>query len=206
MAIISNAVTMADAGAFSVGLGSLTLIKTITLGSAAATISFIDGASSVVLDDTYPIYKFEFIGIHPASDNKDFGFNLTIDSGTNFNVQKQSTNFAGFHDEGDGDSGLGYEASLDLANGTGEQVIYHNTSNDADHSAVGELFLYNPSSTTFVKHFIGKSNDPQHSNATANHFIAGYANTTSAVDGIRFKFDSGNIDAGTIKLYGIKDS
>ena len=205
MAIISNATTIADAGAFSVGLGSMVLIKTLT-ASSSATLTFVNGASSVVLNSTYPIYKFEFIGIHPQTDNVDFSFNLSVDTGSNYNVSKTSTNFASFHDEGDGDAGLGYESSLDLANGTGEQIIYHNTGNDNDQAASGELFLYNPSSTAFVKNFMATSNGPQHSNVTANHFVGGYGNTTSAIDGIRFKFDSGNIDSGIIKLYGIKDS
>jgi hypothetical protein len=205
VAIISNAVTIADAGAFSASLGAMTLIKTLT-ASSSSTLSFVHGSSSVVLDSTYPIYKFEFIGIHPQTNEVDFSFNLSVDTGSNYNVSKTSTNFASFHDEGDGDAGVGYESSLDLANGTGEQFIYHNTGSDNDQAASGELFLFNPSSTTFVKHFISTSNDPQHSNVTSNHFVGGYANTTSAIDAIRFKFDSGNIDAGIIKLYGIKDS
>jgi len=191
--------------ASSLPTGAMTLIKEQT-ASASATISFVDGTSDVVLDSTYPIYLFKFIGIHPETNNVDFSFNFSVDSGSNYNVSKTSTNFAAFHDEGDGDAGIGYESSLDLANGTGEQIIYHNTGNDNDHSASGELFLFNPSSTTFVKHFIATSNDPQHSDVTANHFVAGYGNTTSAIDAIRFKFDSDNIDAGTFKLYGIKDS
>ena len=82
MAIISNAVTIADAGAFSVGLGAMTLIKTLTL-SNAATASFVHGASCVVLDSTYPIYKFDFINCHPASNNVQFQFNMSVDSGSN---------------------------------------------------------------------------------------------------------------------------
>ena len=185
--------------------GAMTLIKTVT-ASSDSTISFVDGTSDVVLDNTYPIYVFKFISVHPETNNVDFSFNFSIDSGSNYNVSKTSTNFASFHNEGDEDAGVGYESSLDLANGTGEQMIYHNTGNDNDHCASGDLYLFNPSSTTFVKHFIATTNDPQHSDVAANHFVAGYGNTTSAIDAIRFKFDSGNIDAGTFKLYGIKDS
>ena len=111
MAIISNATTIADAGAFSVGLGSMVLIKTIT-ASASATLSFVHGTDGVVLDSTYPIYKFEFINIHPATNNVKFQFNLTTD-GTNFNVTKTSTYFAAYHSEAD-DAGLAYSTGSDF--------------------------------------------------------------------------------------------
>ena len=208
MAIISNAVTMADAGAFSVALGSMTLIKTITLGSAAANISFVDGVSSVVLDDTYPIYKFVFTSIHPQTDQVIFHFNVSIDTGSNYNVVKTTTFIDVYHNEGDSGTGAIYHAPADLAQGAGFQNLTEgaNLGNDNDQNLSGELFLFSPSSTTFVKHFIGTTNFTSQNEYSINDYIAGYANTTSAVDAIQFKMSSGNIDAGTIKMYGIKDS
>ena len=209
MAIISNAVTMADAGAFSASFGSMVLIKTITLSSAASTISFVDGASSVVLDDTYPIYQFEFFDIHPATNAAEISFNVSIDTGSNYNIAKTTSCFRGYHTEDDSTgNSVDYVGDFDLAQGTGFQPLALNQGNANDESATGTLTLFNPSSTTFVKQFLfsgSNSHDANTPGAVTGHF-AGYANTTSAVDAIQFKMSTGNIDAGTIKMYGIKDS
>jgi hypothetical protein len=203
MAIISNAVTIADAGAFSASLGAMTLIKTLT-ASSSSTLSFVHGSSSVVLDSTYPIYKFEFINIHPATNNVKFQFNLTTD-GTNFNVTKTSTYFAAYHSEAD-DAGLAYSTGSDLDQSTSDQPIAEDVGSDNDQAPSGSLFLFNPSSTTFVKHYLANMSNSQQTDYSQNIFSAGYGNTTSAITGARFKFASGNIDSGKIKLYGIKDS
>ena len=205
MAIISNSTTIADAGAFSVSLGSQVLIKTIT-ASSDSTISFVDGASSVVLDNTYPIYKFSFINIHPATDSAQFKFNLSTDAGSNYNVTKTTTFFKAYHNEAGSGSSLTYEASDDLAQGTGSQFLSSVIDNDNDACWDGCMYLYNPSSTTFVKHFMSVGASLGAATYSYNDFVAGYGNTTSAVDAVQFTMSSGNIDSGTIKLYGIKDS
>ena len=188
--------------------GALVHIKTLT-ASSSSSLSFVDGSSSVVLDNTYPIYKFEFINIHPADNDADFQFNLSADSGSNYNVTKTTTAFNAYHyEDGTSGAGLSYDTSIDSAQSTSDQLIFGNQGigNDNDQSLSGSLMLFNPSSTTFIKHFMTNVNGAHHANISANTRIAGYGNTTSAVDGIRFKFASGNIDAGTIKLYGIKDA
>ena len=182
---------------------SLALIKTLT-ASSSATLSFVDGSDDVVLDSTYPIYMFKFINIHPATNNVKFQFNLTTD-GTNFNVTKTSTYFAAYHSEAD-DAGLAYSTGSDLAQSTSDQPIAEDVGSDNDQAPSGSLFLYNPSSTTFVKHYLATMSNSQQTDYSQNIFVAGYGNTTSAITGVRFKFASGNIDAGTIKLYGLKDS
>jgi len=205
VAIISNAVTMADAGAFSVSLGAMTLIKTITLSSAAGNVSFVHGSSSVVLDDTYPIYKFVYLNLHPSA-NQFAQFNMSTDTGSNYNVSKTTTNFNSSQGEGAEYPAVGYQAGNDLANDTAYQVLSFQPYTGNDSSISGELTLFNPSSTTFVKHFMAQSHS-MHANAFAiQTYVAGYCNTTSAVDAVNFQFSSGNIDSGTIKLYGIKDS
>ena len=205
MAIISNAVTMADAGAFSVSLGAMTLIKTITLSSAAGNVSFVHGSSSVVLDDTYPIYKFVYLNLHPSA-NQFAQFNMSTDTGSNYNVSKTTTNFNSSQGEGAEYPAVGYQAGNDLANDTAYQVLSFQPYTGNDSSISGELTLFNPSSTTFVKHFMAQSHS-MHANAFAiQTYVAGYCNTTSAVDAVNFQLSSGNIDSGTIKLYGIKDS
>ena len=208
MAIISNAVTIADAGAFSASLGALTLIKTITLGSAAGTVSFVHGASDVVLDSTYPVYKFQLINIHPATDGATLQVNFR-DGGTAYDATKTTTKFRTYHQEDDGESSgdrFTYQAGSDLAQGTGFQELSNSTGNAGDEVSSGELTLFNPSSTTFVKHFIARISSVHDASASQDHHTAGYCNVTAAIDGVQFKFSSGNIDAGTIKLYGIKDS
>ena len=185
--------------------GSMTLIKEVT-ASSDASISFVDGSSDVVLDSTYPIYKFEFINIHAGSNDAEFLFNLSTDSGSNYNVTKTTTFFRTYHYEDGSAASLLYQGSFDLAQGTGFQKIQNYHSNDNDSNSNGTLTLFNPSSTTFVKHFMSVNSGDYGSSGEHNHFMAGYGNTTSAVDAVQFKMNTGNIDAGTIKLYGIKDS
>jgi len=191
----------------SVGLtqGKMTLIKEQT-ASSSSSISFVDGSSSVVLDNTYPIYVFKYINIHPATDSVYFNVNFSTDSGSNYNVTKTTTIFIGFHKEDDSTAVLQYQTGDDLAQSTSDAKLSVLVGNGNDESTSGELILFNPSSTTFMKHFISKSNDYERNNASSNTFASGYGNTTSAIDGVRFKMSSGNIDSGTIKLYGIKGS
>ena len=184
--------------------GAMTLIKSQT-ASSSSTISFVHGTSDVVLDSTYPIYVFKCINMHPASDNQKFNVNFTTD-GTNYNVTKTTTLFRAQHNEGDGDTSLAYDTGDDTAQGTGDQMLSTEIGADNDQCSSGELWLFNPSSTTFVKHFMSNFNGVMNIDYSNQDMMAGYCNTTSAVTGVRFLFASGNIDAGTIKLYGIKDS
>jgi len=184
--------------------GKLTLIKEQT-ASSSSSISFVDGSGGVVLDSTYAIYVFKFINIHPATNDSAFTFNGSTDTGSNYNVTKTSTAFNAYHRENGSEASLAYQAGHDLAQGTGFQKLSTGIGNDADENGSGTLLIFNPSSTTYVKHFIANSNRSS-GTFTINDFIAGYMNTASAVDAIQFKFASGNIDSGTIKLYGIKGS
>ena len=200
MAFISNGTTILDAGAFNVNLGSLVLLSEQT-ASASASISFTTG-----IDSTYPIYKFEFINIHGSTQNGDFNFNMSTDGGSNYNVTKTTSFFRTFHDESDSSTTLGYQSGKDLAQSTSDQTITYDIDINNDDNTSGYLYLFNPSSTTYVKHFMAVGNMTGTSAYMIQNFSAGYGNTTSAVNGIRFKMSSGNIDDGTIKLYGIKDS
>jgi hypothetical protein len=184
---------------------SLTHIKTLT-ASSSSTLSFVDGSSDVVLDNTYPIYLFKIINTHPATDGQKITFQGSTNTGSSYGVTATTTAFDAEHSEGDANS-FSYNTSSDLAQGTGFQPLsLNNIGNDNDQSASGELFLFNPSSTTFVKHFIYTGSSLNNGDYLSNDFVAGYFNTTSAIDAIQFKMESGNIDAGTIKLYGLKDS
>ena len=205
MGLISNGTTIFDAGALDSGIakGAMTFIKKLT-ASSSGTLSFVHGSSSVVLDGTYKEYLFTFNNIHPATDNVDFMFNLSVDTGSNYNVVKTSSVFRAYHTEGGDGNFLRYETSADLAQATGFQgLTREDLGNGNDQSASGYLYLVNPASTTFVKHFIAQLNFYQESDASSNMYVAGYGNNTSAVDAVQFKMSSGNIDAGDICLYGI---
>ena len=182
---------------------NLILISTQT-ASASALIAFATG-----IDSTYDEYIFKFINIHPATNGAEFTFNLSTDLGSNYNVTKTTTYFMAIHTEADDFTALGYRTDYDLAQSTAFQNLARDIEGtDADGNLSGELTLFNPSSTTYVKHFISRINNQETSGAGASedNFIAGYGNTTSAVNAIQFKMSSGNIDDGIIKLYGVKKS
>ena len=178
------------------------LIKNLD-ASSSSTLSFVDGSDSVDLDNTYKTYLFRFVNIHPANDNVDFEFQGNAAGGSGFNETITSTMFIAEHKEND-NTDFTYRSSNDQANGTSFQDIAYNVGNDNDQGLSGELYLFNPSNTTFVKHFMANIATHAHQENIINHYTAGYFNTTSAIDEIQFKFSGGNIDSGRIALYGIK--
>ena len=186
----------------SANAGSMVFIKKLT-ASSSGTLSFVNGTSDVVLDSTYKEYVFTFKDIHPASDGKILTFQGSTNTGSSYGVAITSTFFLAEHNEDDSSAQLTYATGSDLAQSTSYKYLSVTTSNGADSCVTGHLHLFNPSSTTFVKHFIGRTNTMSNSLRSAEADTAGYFNTTSAIDAIQFKFDSGNIDAGDICLYGI---
>jgi hypothetical protein len=197
---ITNA-SVADVTSFANASGGTLILLSTQTASASANISFTTG-----LDSTYDEYQFHFINMHPATDSVNFQFNMSTDSGSNYNVTKTTTYFRSHHDEDDTDTILAYDTDLDLAQSTSFQTLIAATSNDNDHAVSGSLILFNPASTTYVKHYISICNHTNVNNYNVNAFSAGYGNTTSAVNAIRFQMSSGNIDDGIIKLYGVKKS
>jgi hypothetical protein len=181
----------------SISGGAMTLLQTQT-ASSSATIDFTSN-----IDSTYDVYLFKIINCHPSSDEVDFSFQGSTNGGSSFGITMTSTGFSSYHKEDGSSSGVGYEGQLDQAQGTGFHQLSYDTSYDNDHCICGELFLYNPSSTTFVKHFKLRASNNHYQNFELDSYGAGYFNTTSAINGIQFKFGSGNIDSGVIKLYGI---
>ena len=183
------------------GGGTLILLSTQT-ASNSATISFTTG-----LDSTYDEYIFKFINIHPRTDATSLTFQGSINGGSSYGIAITSTFFATYHDEADTEAGLSYETDSDLAQSTSFQPIskINNLSSDADHGLGGSITLFNPSSTVYVKHFISRVSITMNSDYARESNLAGYFNTTSAVNAIQFKMASGNFD-GDIKLYGVKKS
>ena len=183
--------------------GGLNLIKEQT-ASSSASISFVNGVDGVVLDGTYKEYIFKFINIHPATDASVFEFNLSTDSGSNYNVIKTTTFFYAQHYENDASTEFGYDTGQDLAQSTSYQRLGLSIGSDNDQSGSGYLHLFNPSSNTYVKHFMASFGTVRSDDLQTDVHTAGYANTVSAINSIDFKFhNASNIDDGIIKLYGV---
>jgi len=195
----------ASANGFStINPGAMTLIKTLT-ASSSSTVSFVHGSSDVVLDSTYPVYLFKFINIHPSEDNKHFSVNFR-DGGSDYDATKTTTYIKIRHGEDGSLGSIVYDNGNDLAQSTGDQKLHESLGSDNDQNLSGEMYLFNPSSTTFVKHFISNINAAAGVNVSDQVYVAGYCNVTAAIDGVVFKMSSGNIDSGSIKLYGVSDS
>ena len=197
----NNALSNVTAFPSAVPTGKPVLLSTAT-ASSSSSIEFTSG-----IDSTYDIYQFEFIDIHPATNDQKLQFNMSADAGSNYNITKTTTVFRSYHNENDGDAGIDYSTGDDLAQSTAFQSLTQGIANTNDTASSGTLTLFNPSSTTYVKHFIANSNAvrdlPPTTQASYQWFTAGYGNTTSAINAIKFQMSSGNIDAGTIKMYGI---
>ena len=185
-------------------VGNLILLSTQT-ASSSATISFVNGASSVVLDNTYKEYRFYFNNIHPATGAAKFRIIGSTDTGSSYGVATTTTMFEALHNEAGADGTVRYEDGDDAAQSTSAINISTGVGSDADECLSGYISLFEPSSTTFVKHFISTMQFVNNSGTpySKNNFTAGYINTTSAVDAIQFSFSSGNIDAGVIQMFGV---
>ena len=179
------------------GAGGHILLQTLTADNSATTLTFDSG-----IDNTYQSYLFKLINMQPATDTADLQVNFR-DGGTAYDATKTTTYFETYHNEADGTTGLGYVTGLDIAQGTGFQSIHRYVGNGADECSVGELKLFDPSSTTFVKHFVSVGHDYTANDYANSIRVAGYCNTTAAIDGVQFKTSTGNIKAGTIKMYGV---
>ena len=187
----------------SVSGGSMVFIKKLT-ASSDGTLSFVDGASDVVFDSTYKEYLFTFNNVHPATDAAALTFNGSDDdSSHSYDVTKTTTYFYAYQNEAGNSTNLVYDTNQDLAQATGFQNLAASVGSDNDQGLSGSLRIFNPSSTTFVKHFIGETHISSHEDLALHFYIGGYFNTTADITAIQFKMSSGNIDAGDICLYGI---
>ena len=179
--------------------GGSQVLLSETTASSDSTISFTSG-----IESTYKEYIFKFINCHPSANGPNFNVNFSIDGGSNYNVTKTTWFFHSRHDEDGSDGQVVYDTGGDLAQGTGNQYISRGIGNSsADECLSGEFVIYNPSDTTFIKHFVGVSNSMEVNASSQAAYFGGYCNTTSAVNAVRFAFNTGNIDTGTIKLYGV---
>ena len=179
--------------------GALMPLALFTSDGSDTTASF-----TSKIDSTYDEYLFIFNNIHPETDNTNFSFQASIDSGSNYNVTTTNTLFHSFHyEDNSGTPYVAMDTSRDLAQSTSFTVVIDSLGTDNDQNASGYLHLFNPSSTTFVKHFIANSVTNTQNDGAINCFGTGYFNTTSAIDAIQFKMSSDEIQAGTIGMFGV---
>ena len=184
----------------SLSSGSLNLLATNNITSGVSSSSFTSN-----IDSTYDTYLFKFINIHPATNAAVLQVNFR-DGSSAFDATKTTTHFFALHYESDSSTAFNYDTGQDIAQGTGYQPITNAVGNGNDESASGELYLFSPSSTTFVKHFIARSLIYHEGDSAIDSYTGGYCNVTAAIDGVDFKFSSGNIDSGVIKMYGLSKS
>ena len=185
----------------SIASGGMNLITTNTISSGVSSSSFTSN-----IDSTYDTYLFKFINMHTATDDVFFQVNFR-DGSSAFDATKTTTTFGAYHGEGGGGASVFYDTSDDLAQSTNYQnLVVDSIGNGNDESLSGEMYLFSPSSTTFVKHFIARTNIYHDGDYTFDNYIAGYCNVTAAIDGVDFQFNSGNIDSGVIKMYGLSKS
>ena len=193
----NNSLSAITALPASISGGGLNLISTQT-ASSSSTLDFTSG-----LDSTYKEYIFKFINVHPTTDNVRFQINFR-DGGTDFDATKTTTFFEAYHNESNSsDVGIQYVTSADLAQSTSPQHFGFSLGNANDESVSGTLHLFDPSNTTFVKHFISTVNFTYYTGFCMTQYIAGYCNTTTAIDGVQFSMTSGSIESGVVKLYGV---
>jgi hypothetical protein len=183
------------------GFGSAqVLISTTTVSTAVANISFTSG-----IDSTYKEYVFEYITLNPATDSVELQFQVSSDGGSSYGMNTTSTYFRAYHTPDNSAALVGYTTGRDVANSTAFVPMGFDLGNDADQAASGVLHIFNPSSTTYVKHYYGRISMQQDSDAAFDGYVGGYINVgATAINAVRFKMSSGNINAGTIKMYGIK--
>ena len=191
----NNSLSAITALPASISGGALNLISTQT-ASSSSTIDFTSG-----IDSTYKEYIFKFINMHPSANGQNFGFQADTGTNTNYNQTITSTFFEAVHGEDGSGGALSYKTAKDQAQATGLQSLGQPNNND-DASISGTLHLFDPSNSTFVKHFIARANLNE-SSTQSDNFIAGYINTATAITRVQFKSSSGTLDSGVIKLYGV---
>ena len=177
----------------------LTPLNITTSDTAVCEVDITSG-----IDDTYSVYEFHFYNIHASDDDAELQFQVNASDGADWNDSPLTTTFfSAYHVESEGTPALTYHTSQDVANAASFANIHYNLWNDDDESGMsGSMTLYDPSSTTYVKHFTSNVNTNSF-DMSSNVHMAGYINDATAITQIRFKISAGTIDAGIIKMFGV---
>jgi hypothetical protein len=184
------------------GVAGVSTVSVVLLSSQTETgVTEIDFTSGIT--STYGEYIFRCYNINPSTDSADLKVQFNVAGESGFNETITSTHFQAYKGEADETPSLGYGAAGDQAEGTAYQYLLYDIGNGADESGAGELHLFNPASTTYVKHFYGSFQMYHVANYSQVMYTAGYVNVTGAIDEVSFKISTGNFD-GTIKMWGVK--
>ena len=186
-------------GTAGVSTGDVVLLSTATADGSATYLDFTSKITS-----TYGEYIFRFYNIHPINSNKYLDVSFSTDAGDNWGLTSTTTCFMAHHDEADSATTLAYQSGSDIAQATDRMRLSDGAGTDNDMSIAGELHLFNPASTTYVKHYYSRTSTYEQSDRISDWYSAGYVNTTTAINGVRFMISAYNIDAGTIKMWGVK--
>ena len=184
-------------GTAGVSTADVVLLSSQT-ASDSASLSFTSGITS-----TYGEYIFKFYNINPEGSGVNFSFQVNATDSTSYDETMTTTFFKAYHHENDSAAAIAYAAGNDQAQGTAAQNLLQSLGTGADNSIAGELHLFNPASTTYVKHFYSRFEGMQDSPTTVDEFASGYINTTTAIDDIKFTMSSDNFN-GVIKMWGVK--
>ena len=193
----NNSLSAITALPASISGGGLSLISTTTI-SDSSSVTITSG-----IDSTYKLYILKLINIHPASDNAELEINFSIDGGSNYNVAKTACGFIAQHNEADNYATMYYDAGIDSNQATGDHVIHENIGGDNDEALCGTIYFYNPSSTVHVKNYLTEFSSANGEPNNTMGRVDGYANTTSAINALKIEMQSGNVQSGILKLYGV---
>jgi len=185
------------------GRGAFELIKSIT-ASSDSDITFADGSNGVTFDSTFKTYCFKFIDIHGSVNFRHLGFDIQVSGGSGFDEPKISSGYEANHSQTNNGTQFQAATAIDLIDSTNLQAIIYGIGSENDEAGAGELWLFLPSDTAKNMHFISQTVNHTDDDKIRHTFMGGYTNEPGAIDEIRFKMSEGNIDSGTIKMYGIR--
>ena len=186
--------------------GNLKLLNTVN-ASTTSEIVF----SNTYINSTYDIYVFKYIGMHPSNDTVNFQFFGSENNGAGWNIRKTTCYISMWvAASGNSQDGPLVDNSYSQGNTTTEQTLGYSIGNDNEYGITGELWLFSPSTSTSVTHFMSFASYMKANNEQSTVQLSGYYGEYSGGDGpgttidaIKFVYASGTMDTGTIKLYGI---
>ena len=187
-------------GVAGVSVGDLVLLSTQT-ASGASSVEFTSGIGA-----TYSEYIFRFYNVGPGTDTKNLQVSFSTDGGSSYGLTKTTTNFYAYNKEDGSSPALSYQTGSDLAQSTSVAQLAHSLGSDADQCSGGELHLFNPAGTTYVKHFYARTQSAMGDSSgdySTDTYVGGYINQTADVDAVKFDFNTGVFD-GKFKMWGVK--
>ena len=171
--------------------------QTVARGSTPTSVDFTSG-----IDSTYNHYIFLFYNVEISYNGSQLRFYASSDGGSTWGITKTGVGWYGRNTAADSQSG---PTLIDSTHNTAnpQNFNYQQGGNaPSNETAVGQFHLWNPASTTYVKHYYIRTSTYISIDGNAQQFTSGYLDTTSAINAIRFDSVQGDIYGGKFKLYG----